>query len=127
MQLARQSGFCFYAIEVKPFVKRSDARHIVSKLSKRRLEWQASTLRVDTPTYRHRVAWKRRSGRRLRPPCSLCQVMSIKRLPDKRFDDCLADVKVLRSIIQFFQHRGGDVYVNPLNGLNHAASALEKS
>jgi hypothetical protein len=51
----------------------------------------------------------------------------IERLPYQRLDDRLtADVKLVRGMIQFFQHGGGYVYVNALNGLNHAALALEK-
>jgi hypothetical protein len=51
----------------------------------------------------------------------------IERLPNQRFDNRLtADVQVLRSSVQFFQHGGRHVHVNPLNRLHHAALALEK-
>lgn len=68
-----------------------------------------------------------RLGRRLRSPCSLCQVVLIESLPNQGLDDRLAaHVEVLSRLIQFLQHAGSDIHVNALNRLNHAASALEE-
>src|ERR1019366_5447632 len=62
------------------------------------------------------------------PPCALCQVVLIESLPDQRLDDGLtAHVKVLSSLIQFLQHAGGNVHIDALNRLNHAALALEET
>jgi hypothetical protein len=51
----------------------------------------------------------------------------IESLSDERLDYGLAaHVEVLSGLVQFFQHAGGDVDVDTLNGLNHAAFAFEK-
>jgi len=53
--------------------------------------------------------------------------MLIERLPDQRLDHCLAaHTEVLRSLIQFLQHGGRDVYVEALNRLTHSALAFEE-
>src|SRR5437867_4107096 len=67
-------------------------------------------------------------GRRLRPPCALCQVVLVESLTDQRLDDGLtAHVKVLSSLIQFLQHAGCEIHIHALNRLNHAALALEET
>ena len=66
--------------------------------------------------------------RRLRPPGSPRQVVSVESLPDERFDDGLAaHVEIGRSLIEFLQHARGEIYVHPLNRLNHAPFALEEA
>src|ERR1017187_8830745 len=71
-------------------------------------------------------SWKR-LGRRLRPPCALCQVMLIKGLPDQRLDNRLAaHVEGLCRLIQFRHHARRDVHVSPFNRLHHAPLSHEE-
>src|ERR1035441_4449687 len=71
------------------------------------------------------LGWLRRP---LRPVLALRQVMLVEALPDQRLNNRLAaHIEVASGPIQFLQHAGGDIYVDPLNRLNHAALALEKT
>jgi AAA domain len=56
------------------------------------------------------------------------QVMLIKRLADQRFDHGLtADVQFLCRVVQFLQHRRGEIHVAPLDRRHHTARIREKT
>jgi hypothetical protein len=58
---------------------------------------------------------------------ALGQIVLIECLPDQRLHNSLAaHIQVLCSPVQVLQHAGSNVYVDPLNRLNHPALALEK-
>lgn len=64
---------------------------------------------------------------RLGPARTLGQIVLIESLPDQCLNDCLpAYVEILRRLVQFFQHAGCDVDIDPLYGLYHPALAREK-
>ena len=53
--------------------------------------------------------------------------MLIESLPDESFDNGLAaHVEVVSSFVRFFQHAGGEIDIDSLYGLDHAALAFEK-
>ena len=85
----------------------------------------AAPITVDLNEGAFRRPWL---GRRLRPPCALCQVVLVESLPDQRLDDGLtAHVKVLSSLIQFLQHAGREIHIHALNRLHHTALTPEKT
>src|ERR1039457_6462592 len=64
---------------------------------------------------------------RLRPPTDRRrrsrQIVLIERLANQRLDHRLpADVQLLRSLVQFFEHGRGEIHVDSLNWGHHPAS-----
>jgi hypothetical protein len=54
--------------------------------------------------------------------------MPVERLTDKGlYHGLAAHIEPFSGSVQFLQHCGGEIHIHALNGLNHAAPALEET